>query len=165
MATLVIDEKQGMPAAPLTVTTTALSKQSSSQSLDIPTLTPSAEKNGLSAETTRDSGVSTPCSAHHGNPFDTDIEAIISHPTSEQKSKDCARGRPESCQVWPGQEHWRQKAKAAKMKRTCGCLAHLSPRNRVIVKILIGLLVIGVAVGVGLGISKPLGTGVWHKNS
>jgi hypothetical protein len=120
---------------------------------------PSAEK-----EVTRSSDVSTPTTAHNANPFDTDIEAIISTANTENNnmSAQCTRGGPE-CQVWPGQEHWRRKAKAAKRKRrACNCLAHLSRRNRIIVKVLIGLLIVGIAVGVGVGVSKPLGARIWH---
>ncbi|KAK3327483.1 hypothetical protein B0T19DRAFT_421872 [Cercophora scortea] len=124
-------------------------------------LAPAAEKRpGI---TTRISDVSTPTSAH-SNPFETDIEAIIT--TSEQcmrKSTD-RNAAGTDCQVWPGQDHWRRKAKAAKMNRhSCNCLAHLSKRNRIIAKILIGILIIGIAVGVGLGVSKPLGAGIWHS--
>lgn len=119
---------------------------------------PSAEK-----APSRVSDVST---THHANPFDTDIEAIITSTTENRNlSAQCTRGGPE-CQVWPGQDHWQRKAKLAKNKRrNCNVLAHLSKRNRIIVKILIGLLVIGIAVGVGVGISKRLGARIWHPNS
>ncbi|KAK3374096.1 hypothetical protein B0T24DRAFT_287371 [Lasiosphaeria ovina] len=127
-------------------------------------LTPLGEKHsGIS----RSSDVSTPTSSHHhANPFDTDIEAIIT--TSEhstRKSAECTKGGSD-CQVWPGQDHWRRKAKAAKMSRhNCNCLAHLSKRNRIMVKVLIGLLIVGIAVGVGFGVSKPLGAGIWRSDS
>lgn len=126
-------------------------------------LTPAVEKSGASFSRTSD--VSTPASSH-ANPFDTDIEAIIT--SSEhcmRKSTECTKGGTD-CQVWPGQDHWKRKAKAAKMSRhSCNCLAHLSKRNRIIVKILIGLLIIGIAVGVGFGVSKPLGAGIWRSEN
>ncbi|KAK3326591.1 hypothetical protein B0H66DRAFT_165633 [Apodospora peruviana] len=126
-------------------------------------LTLSAEKGGAGLPRTSD--ISTPASSHR-NPFDTDIEAIIT--TSEQcirKSTECTKGGTE-CQVWPGQDHWRRKAKAAKMNRhSCNCLAHLSKRNRLIVKILIGVLIVGIAVGVGFGVSKPLGADIWRSEN
>ncbi|KAK6848912.1 hypothetical protein PG995_012745 [Apiospora arundinis] len=119
-----------------------------------------------SMELGRNSSVSTPSTAHHLNPFDTDIEAArssdnlnlnrksISAQPSHQTNQDCS--------VWPGQDHWKRKAKAAKREnRMCNCLAHLSRRNRIIVKLLIAMLVIGAAVGVGVGISKPLGADIW----
>ncbi|KAJ9158285.1 hypothetical protein NKR19_g3498 [Coniochaeta hoffmannii] len=153
MASTATNEKAD--ALGLTVETHALNDKPSHDTLSSDM--PSAEK-----APTRLSDVST---THQPNPFDTDIEAIISS-THENRnlSAQCTRGGPE-CQVWPGQDHWRRKAKAAKrQRRTCTCLSHLSKRNRIIVKILIGLLVIGVAVGVGVGISKPLGARIWHPN-
>ncbi|KAK0635811.1 hypothetical protein B0T17DRAFT_612626 [Bombardia bombarda] len=128
-------------------------------------LTPAGEKR---TEHVRASNVSTPTSSH-ANPFDTDIEAIIT--TSEQcmrKSTDYSRGGTggTDCQVWPGQDHWKKKAKAAKMKKhSCNCLAHLSKRNRIMVKVLIGLLIVATAVGVGFGVSKPLGAGIWRSDT
>ncbi|KAH8908335.1 hypothetical protein BR93DRAFT_477716 [Coniochaeta sp. PMI_546] len=153
MASVTPNEKAD--ALGLTVQTHALSDKPSQDTLSSDM--PSAEKSPQ-----RLSDVST---THHANPFDTDIEAIITTNTENRNiSAQCTRGGPE-CQVWPGQDHWRRKAKAAKNKRrNCNCLAHLSKRNRIIVKVLIGLLVIGIAVGVGVGISKPLGARIWHPN-
>ncbi|KAL1863164.1 hypothetical protein VTK73DRAFT_6409 [Phialemonium thermophilum] len=111
----------------------------------------------------RASDVSTPSTVHQGNPFDVDLEASVTPDesclrTSTQRIRDGT-----DCQVWPSQDQWRQKAKAAKKKgRSCTCLAGLSKRNRIIVKVLIILLIIGIAVGVGVGVSKPLGAGIWH---
>ncbi|KAK5654797.1 hypothetical protein OQA88_6833 [Cercophora sp. LCS_1] len=124
---------------------------------------PSAEKaQGLP----RASDISTPSSSHHANPFDTDIEAMITTTeTCNRKSTECTKGGTD-CQVWPGQDHWKRKAKAAKKSRhNCNCLANLSKRNRLIVKILIGVLIIGIAVAVGLGVSKPLGAGIWRSET
>ncbi|CAK7200970.1 hypothetical protein SEUCBS139899_003670 [Sporothrix eucalyptigena] len=141
--------------------------------------TPPNEKNGrLSTSSApeglpRTSDLSTPLSVHQ-NPFDTDVEAMITHTTTDSTSKynngnngrrsmGC-RGLGDS-QVWPGQSHWKKKAKEQKMKRSCTCLSRLSKRNRLICKVLIGLLVIGIAVGVGLGISKPLGAAIWGQHN
>lgn len=116
---------------------------------------------------TRSSDVSSNSStAHNANPFDTDIEAIISTNTENRHmSAQCTRGGAD-CQVWPGQDHWRRKAKLAKRSRqSCKCLSHLSKRNRIIVKVVIGLLIVGIAVGIGFGVSKPLGAGIWHPHN
>lgn len=115
----------------------------------------------------RTSDLSTPASAHQ-NPFDTDIEAMITHTASGninsgRRSMGC-RGLVDS-EVWPGQSHWKKKAKEQKMKRSCTCLSRLSKRNRLIVKVLIGVLIVGIAVGVGLGISKPLGAPIWGEKN
>ncbi|CAK7565128.1 MAG: hypothetical protein SEPTF4163_003037 [Sporothrix epigloea] len=119
----------------------------------------------------RTSDLSTPATVHH-NPFDTDIEAMITYSTTEgtlkyndingRRSMGC-RGLSES-QVWPGQGHWKRKAREQRMNRSCSCLSQLSKRNRLIVNLLIGLLIVGAAVGIGLGISKPLGAAIWGQH-
>lgn len=112
----------------------------------------------------RPSDVSSPATAHP-NPFDTDIEAMITHDRCSRNSAECTKGGSE-CQVWPGQDHWRRKAKAAKKNRhNCNCLANLSKRNRILVKILIIVLIIGIGFGVGFGVSKPLGAGIWRSET
>jgi hypothetical protein len=118
----------------------------------------------------RTSDLSTPTSVHHGNPFDTDVEAMITHTTSEGTSNGGTGGRRSiACrglgdsQVWPGQSHWKKKAKEQKIKRSFSCLSRLGKRNRLIVKVMVVLLVVGIAVGVGLGISKPLGAPIWGQ--
>ncbi|KAJ3528680.1 hypothetical protein NM208_g10092 [Fusarium decemcellulare] len=73
-------------------------------------------------------------------------ESCVQHKTSNSQLP-----RKSDCQVWPGKDHWKQKAKANKAKNRCTCMAHLSRRNRIIVKCLIVFLVVGVAVGVGFG--------------
>lgn len=103
------------------------------------------------------------------NPFDTDVEAGLepnrSHellePVGTTQSKLNMCQSKSDAQVWPGQAHWKQKAKMAKAKRSCTFMAGMSPRNRVITKIIIVLLVVGIAVGVGFGISIPLGAPIW----
>jgi hypothetical protein len=124
------------------------------------TLSPSREK---SLDVHRESAVSTPRSYQNSNPFDTDIEAMVpthSQESCPRKSTTVDRG---DCQVWPGKDHWKRKAKLAKRDRSCTCLARLSKRTRIVVKILIGLLIVGIAVGVGFGVSKPLGAPIWGK--
>ncbi|KJZ71273.1 hypothetical protein HIM_09346 [Hirsutella minnesotensis 3608] len=112
------------------------------------------------------SGHTSPRSERSANPFDTDVEAMVTNSSTDK----CARAsivlnRKDDCQVWPGKDHWKQRAKAAKRERSCTCLARLNRRTRIAVKILIVLLVVGIAVGVGFGVSKPLGAPIWGKNS
>lgn len=111
---------------------------------------------------------STPTSAHTYNGFDTDIEAIKHVPSSDHlnKTSTCGTRFNSDSSVWPGQAHWREKARAAKRKnRSCQCMARLSKRTQIVVKIAIALFVIGVAVGVGFGISKPLGASIWQPKN
>ncbi|KAI2465683.1 hypothetical protein F4781DRAFT_17378 [Annulohypoxylon bovei var. microspora] len=153
MASIAMDEKIAKQGQ-LTVSTQLLppSQRSPTGSLDI----------------RRNSNVSTPCSASAPNGFDTDVEAMMPIKSSDHLNK-TASGNPvpkSDCAVWPGQDHWRQKARAAKINnRSCQCMARLSHRNRIIAKVLIAFLIVGIAVGVGVGISKPLGAGIWQPKS
>lgn len=164
MVSVILEENAETPVQPppahLTVATNQAAtpkKSDSSLSAASTTLSPSVEK-GFDVHV--DDNLTTPLSYQQSNPFDTDIEAIIpvTQSDSRRKSTTMARG---DCQVWPGREHWKQKAKAAKRARSCACMASLGRRTRIAVKIAIILLIIGVAVGVGFGISKPLGAPVW----
>ncbi|KAK8101580.1 uncharacterized protein PG998_007006 [Apiospora kogelbergensis] len=150
--------------APVVVNTTDLVP--SSRVSETTTLGANNEKDVVetSMDLGRNSSVSTPSTAHHLNPFDADIEAARSSDNLNlnRKSISAQPSHNQDCSVWPGQDHWKRKAKAAKREnRMCNCLAHLSRRNRIIVKLLIALLIIGIAVGVGVGISKPLGADIW----
>ncbi|KAI1823151.1 hypothetical protein F4861DRAFT_343635 [Xylaria intraflava] len=93
------------------------------------------------------------------NGFDLDIECLKPPRSSEQTRKTSMGGDQlnSDSSVWPGQAHWREKALAAERKnRSCQCLARLSKRTNIAVKIAIALLVVGVAVAVGFGISKSV---------
>lgn len=147
----------------LTVTTTQqrLINKQSHETFASDSLAPTAEKHDGQPRT---SDVSTPSTARL-NPFDTDIEAMITTTeTSQRRELECTKGGTD-CHVWPSQEHWKAKAKKAKaQRRNCNCFDHMSKRNRLIVKVLIGLLIVGIAVGVGVGVSKPLGAGIWQNH-
>ncbi|KAF3001008.1 hypothetical protein G7054_g6686 [Neopestalotiopsis clavispora] len=165
------DDKATEPGH-LTVNTTELPSSANGAALSPSTSVNSTEKtlHETSVELARNSGLSTPSSARHLNPFDTDVEAGRSRDDLNRKSTQFT-GRTlhdPNCSVWPGQDHWKQKKKAAKVNnRSCQpqCMAKLSGRNRIIVKLLIAALVIGIAVGIGFGISKPLGAGIWKTNN
>lgn len=164
--------------AGLTVTTTiANGKSLSTTATSAETLAPSAAASLAPSPDLgprRSSDVSTPATAHNDlNPFDTDLEAMVSGRTIAVGGDDCGmksvscsnlKGSPDG-QVWPGQAHWKKKAKAAKInQRSCQLFARMSKRNRIIIKVLIGALLVGIAVGVGLGVSKSLGVGVWKPD-
>ncbi|KAI0167291.1 hypothetical protein BJ166DRAFT_230639 [Pestalotiopsis sp. NC0098] len=151
----------------LTVNTTELPSHNGS-ALSPSTSVNSTEKtlHETSVELARNSGLSTPSSARHLNPFDTDVERGQSADNLNRKSTQFT-GRTlhdPNCSVWPGQDHWKQKKRAAKINnRSCQpqWFTQLSGRNRIIVKILMVALIVGIAVGIGFGISKPLGAGIW----
>ncbi|KOS17058.1 hypothetical protein ESCO_005857 [Escovopsis weberi] len=107
------------------------------------------------------SALTTPTNERCGNPFDVDIEARASNSSVEKPCRKSLAIEQTDCQVWPGKDHWKKQAKQAKMNRSCSCLARLSRRNRIICKVGLILLVVGVAVAVGFGVSKPLGAPIW----
>jgi hypothetical protein len=162
MAAPITDEKRHSTVAQLQIPTTPLSDKPSDETLAATATNLSTEKDIYPA---RPSDVSASSTVHHVDTYNTDIEAIIS-PSSERCGRKSGNlTRSNDCQIWPTNDHWKQKAKAAKAKRGCTCLAHLSKRNRLLVKILIGVLIVGIAVAIGVGISKPLGAGIWNPHN
>ncbi|SPO06910.1 uncharacterized protein DNG_09604 [Cephalotrichum gorgonifer] len=149
--------------------------------LGTPTTAPAAKKSDPSINTDSTTLISAPEKSYNGsihttaypptplsqndqgaNPFDTDLEAMIS---SDSRRKSLTAKRDDA-RVWPSKEHWKNKAKEAKKGRgNCACMASLSRRTRIAVKVAIGLLIVGVAVGIGFGISKPLGAPIWGDKS
>ncbi|KAF3770791.1 hypothetical protein M406DRAFT_29658, partial [Cryphonectria parasitica EP155] len=119
------------------------------------------------------SDISTPTTAHNDglNPFDTDLEAMVSSRTLTVGDDSCGmksttnvniKGSSPDCQVWPGKDHWKKKAKTARVNRhSCQMLAKMSKRNRIIAKISIIALILAIALAVGLGVSKSLGAAIW----
>jgi len=162
-----LNEKSLSSPPPLHLKDPAVAQKTSQETMSS-TSTHVNEKRGATStemEVPRSSGLSTTHS-NQLSPFDTDVEAMITPSTSQQ---DCNRTLIKKkggvdCQVWPGRDHWKQKAKAAKQKRTCNCLSRLSKRNRMLVRILLVVLVVCIAVAVGFGISKPLGAGIWKPS-
>lgn len=120
----------------------------------------------INIELKRTSSVSPPATAHPGTtPYDTDIEAMTTQQSADRLHRQSMANLDSNCSQWPGQDHWKRRAKAAKMSnRSCQCFARLSRRARIAAKIAIILLIVGIAVGVGFGVSKPLGAGIWQPN-
>ncbi|KAL2117957.1 hypothetical protein VTJ04DRAFT_7617 [Mycothermus thermophilus] len=161
MASANNNRPEGAPAlAPLKTKETQLTSKSSNESLEpFP---------ALDEKDPKLSNVSTPVTARL-SPFDTDLEGGVvpayTHDSHVRKSAECTKGGSD-CQVWPGQDHWRRKAKDARKNRhSCRCLAGMSKRNRILVRISIIVLMVGIAVAVGFGISKPLGAGIWRSET
>jgi len=138
-----------------------------------PSITPSTtstadEKNHpVNIELQRVSSVSPPATVHHGTPYETDIEAMTTQHSSDRLNRrSTANVHDPNCTVWPGQDHWKQKARAAKINnRSCQPFARLDRRTRIAIKITIIILVVAIAIGVGFGVSKPLGASIWKPNS
>ncbi|RDA89606.1 hypothetical protein CP533_5993 [Ophiocordyceps camponoti-saundersi (nom. inval.)] len=111
------------------------------------------------------SGHTSPGSDRSQNPFDTDVEAMMTNGSTDKHPRpSVVINRQNDAQVWPGKDHWKQRAKAAKRQRSCTYMSRLDRRTRIAVKILVIVLVIGIGFAVGFGISKPLGAPIWGKN-
>ncbi|KAI9818106.1 MAG: hypothetical protein M1827_000731 [Pycnora praestabilis] len=93
----------------------------------------------------------------HIKVYDVDVEAARSMSVSEGPRKECT--------VWPGKQTLAQKARLAKKSRGCSPLRNLTKQQKLWAKILIALVIIGAAVGIGIGISRAVGGGVWKGNN
>ena len=69
------------------------------------------------------------------------------------------------CTVWPGRQQLKQQRKLSKRSAGCNPLARCSKKTANIIKVLIGLLLVGLIIGVGLGVTKAVGGGIWHSNA
>ena len=155
MPSIIVEERPDDPALGGTCPNPDASPKRSTSTLSASsaTLLPTPEKTHVHTAV-RPTTPSTPHS--DADPFDTDLEAMVVPTDSQNRVVRDDKG------VWPGKDHWKRKAKEAKRgRRTCGCLASLSRRTRIAVKIAIGLLIVGIAVAVGFGVSKPLGAPIW----
>ncbi|MCJ1394277.1 hypothetical protein MMC18_007155 [Xylographa bjoerkii] len=69
------------------------------------------------------------------------------------------------CNVWPGHRQLVQKSIALKQSRGCIPLRKLSKKQKLFVKILIALLIIGAVTAIGVGVSKAVNAGVYKNNN
>lgn len=98
--------------------------------------------------------------------FERDLEAgaPLSAATTQQISKISVDGRVrevKECTMWPSRQAVLEKRKDHKRNRGCNLFQGLTSKQRIWIKIVIALLVIGAAVGLGVGISRAVGGGVW----
>ena len=92
-----------------------------------------------------------------------DVEACksLSPATTHQTPKVSVDGRVKECTMWPSRQAVMDKRKTDKRKRGCAAFKGMTRKQRLWVKIIIALLVIAAAVGLGVGISRAVGGGVW----
>lgn len=100
------------------------------------------------------------------NTFERDLEAGIplSAATTQQCPKVSVDGRVrevKDCTMWPSRQAVLEKRKDHKRKKGCNLFKGLTSKQRLWIKIIIALLVVGAAVGLGVGISRAVGGGVW----
>jgi len=100
------------------------------------------------------------------NTFERDLEAgaPLSAATTQQLPKVSVDGRVrevKECTMWPSRQAVLEKRKVHKRQKGCNLFQGLNTKQRLWIKIIIALLVIGAAVGLGVGISRAVGGGVW----
>lgn len=88
----------------------------------------------------------------------------LSVASTQQQSKVSVDGRVKECTMWPTRQAVLDKRKSYKRKRGCAFFRNLNSKQRLWAKLVIGLLVIAAAVGLGVGISRAVGGGVWAGN-
>ncbi|SLM36236.1 hypothetical protein LPUS_00567 [Lasallia pustulata] len=69
------------------------------------------------------------------------------------------------CTVWPGRRQLEEKSLLMKKSRGCSPWRDLSKKQKLWARIFIALIIIGAAVGIGVGISKAVGGGVWKSSN
>ncbi|KZF24765.1 hypothetical protein L228DRAFT_103777 [Xylona heveae TC161] len=87
-----------------------------------------------------------------------DLEAQPSLPPSPER-------QPKECTMWPGRQTIKDRAKLEKKKREFRLFRKLSKKQIIWIKVVIALFIIALAVGLGLGISKAVGGGIWKSGS
>ncbi|KAF2112462.1 hypothetical protein BDV96DRAFT_163112 [Lophiotrema nucula] len=94
--------------------------------------------------------------------YERDLEAGLPLSTATtQNPKVSVDGRVKECTMWPSRQAMMDKKKMSKRARGCHLLRNLSPKQRLWVKIVIAMIIVAAAVGLGVGISKAVGGGVW----
>ncbi|KAF2433438.1 hypothetical protein EJ08DRAFT_572647, partial [Tothia fuscella] len=71
--------------------------------------------------------------------------------------------RTQECTMWPSHTTLKAKALQEKKKKSWNPLIRLNKRQKLTAQILIALLIIGAAVGIGVGVSRAVGGGVWSS--
>lgn len=69
------------------------------------------------------------------------------------------------CTVWPGKLQLQRKNLLMEKRRGCSPWRNLTKKQKLWAQILIAFIIIGAAVGIGVGISKAVGGGVWKSNN
>lgn len=103
-------------------------------------------------------------SKQHLGVYESDIEACITETKSNILS--AKKTANTDCTVWPGQKALKEAKRAEKRRRECwNPMRGLGARTKFWLKIAIAAVIVGIAVGVGFGITKAVHGGVWHDDS
>lgn len=107
---------------------------------------------------------SAPQSKTHLEVHTTDRDLESGLPLSAattQQPKVSIDGRVKECTMWPSRQAVLDQRKTYTRTRGCNLFKNLTNKQRLWAKIIIALLVVAAAVGLGVGISRAVGGGVW----
>ena len=94
--------------------------------------------------------------------LERDMEAGLPLSTATtQQPKSSVDGRVKECTMWPSRQAVIDQRKTYKRTRGCNLFKNLTNKQRLWAKIIIALIVVAAAVGLGVGISRAVGGGVW----
>jgi hypothetical protein len=94
--------------------------------------------------------------------FERDAEAGLPlSAATTQQPKSSVDGRVKECSMWPSRQAVIDQRKTYKRARGCTLFKNLTGKQRLWIKIVIALLVVAAATGLGVGISRAVGGGVW----
>jgi len=91
-------------------------------------------------------------------PYDHDLETQ-SHLAGSGSTRSLAQTK--DCSMWPSRQALKQKAREEKKAKSWNPLCRLGKRQKLAAQIVIAFVVIGAAVGIGVGVSRAVGGGVW----
>lgn len=154
-----------------------------------PPTTPPPQKSGLNlipvkesdSITAPPSAVSTPTvhTPNHTNPFSAFYEHradssnnlktpnVYQHDLESQcqlSTSKISMDPGKECTMWPSRAALKAQKREEKHKKSWNPLHRLGKRQKLTAQIVIALLVIGAAVGIGVGVSRAVGGGVWSGN-
>ncbi|PMD34671.1 hypothetical protein L207DRAFT_124577 [Hyaloscypha variabilis F] len=67
--------------------------------------------------------------------------------------------------AWPGRDQLKMRKKQMKREKACcGWWVGMDSKKKTLIKVLIFLVIVALATGLGIGISKALNTGAWTKS-
>lgn len=91
-----------------------------------------------------------------------DLEAGVPlSAATTQNPKVSVDGRVKECTMWPSRQTITEKRKMSRRAKGCNLFRSLNSKQRLWAKIIIALVVVAAAVGLGVGISRAVGGGVW----
>jgi hypothetical protein len=107
----------------------------------------------------------------HHSPYDTDIEALTPQRTQCSQSKTgllkskCKTNIADT--AWPTPQELKQRKKALKKQdmKCCGFWVNMQKRYKVLVYLTIALMIVGLGTGLGVGLSRNVGGGVYLHGS